>query len=93
MSGADTPDSDGNGASGDATHEGTTDEDYRWRWLATVFTGGYGLGYPLITFTYPFVQAPYPGAGIMAPLTLGWLACVVYIVGPENIKVAKSLRE
>lgn len=72
---------------------GTTDQDYRWKWLATLFTGAYGLGYPawLAGSTVLEYSISLDGA-TMGVLTLVWLACVVYIVGPETVKTAQSIR-
>lgn len=77
----------------DTDNGGTTDEDYRWKWLATVFTFFYGLGFP----TWVFFRPPLPvvqsvDGALMGLMTLVWLGCVVYIIGPETIKAAKDLR-
>jgi hypothetical protein len=81
------------GASGASSESGTTDEDYRASWLSTVFTLAYGLGFPVAVFASAWWGLGLPPGTLMGVLVLAWLGCVVYIVGPENIRAAKSLRE
>jgi hypothetical protein len=76
-----------------ATNGGTMDADYRWKWLSTVFVGVYGLGFP-VWVAVSSVSRGGIGVGglLMGALTIGWLGCVVYAVGPENVETAKGLQ-
>lgn len=74
--------------------EGTTNQEYRWKWLSTVYVLAYSLGFPAWVFGSSFFDyALNVDGALMGPLVLVWLACVAYVVGPETVKAAKALRE
>jgi hypothetical protein len=80
-------------ADAETTNAGTTDADYRWKWLSTVFVVVYGLGFPAWVAASSIAGYDIAVSGmLMSVLTLGWLGTIVYAVGPENVKAAKSLR-
>lgn len=68
---------------------GTTDSDYRWRFLSTLWALGYGFGFPAVLASPYAFDAP---GSVHAALTLAWGATVVYVIGPENVEAWKSLR-
>jgi hypothetical protein len=77
----------------DTTNGGTTDADYRWKWLSTVFVIVHGLGFPVWVTASSIVGYDISvGGPLLSVLALGWLGAVIYAVGPENVKAAKSLR-
>ena len=67
---------------------GTTETDYRWRWLSTIWALAYGLGFPAWALS---VGADI-GTGLMSAFVLAWGATVVYVVGPENVRAWRDLR-
>jgi len=72
---------------------GTTDADYRWQWLATIWALAFGLGFPTWALILrPLLDHYPPSAPIMASLLLAWGGTVGYIIGPENIKAWRDLR-
>lgn len=74
--------------------EGTTNEDYRWKKLSTIIVLGYGLGFPVWVMgsTIAHYSLSLDGT-LMSVLVLVWLACIIYAIGPENLKAAKELRD
>lgn len=78
----------------DTDNGGTTDDDYRWKWLSTIYVFAYGLAFPAWVFGSTLYGY---GLGIdgslMGIMVLAWLACIVYVVGPETVDAAKSLRD
>jgi hypothetical protein len=68
---------------------GTTDADYRWHYLSTLWSIIYGLGFPAALGYGLFENIP---SSAMAALIIAWGGTVVYIVGPENVKAWQSLR-
>lgn len=67
---------------------GTTDSDYRWRWLSSIWALVYGLGFPAWVGTHGLETHSV----VLAALVLAWGGTVVYIVGPENVKAWHELR-
>ena len=68
---------------------GTTEADYRWRWLSTIYALVYGLGVPAWVLTQGIDDV---GAVWSSALALAWGSVVVYIVGPENVRAWQELR-
>ena len=68
---------------------GTTEADYRWKWLSTIYAFAYGLGLPAVIFTRGTGDI---GAVWTSALLLAWGSTVVYIVGPENVRAWQELR-
>ena len=68
---------------------GTTEADYRWRWLSTIYALAYGLGVPAWVLTQGTADI---GAVWSSALALAWGSVVVYIVGPENVRAWQELR-
>jgi hypothetical protein len=67
---------------------GTTETDYRWRWLSTIWALAYGLGFPAwVLFAGVDVNVAVLGA-----LILAWGGTVVYVIGPENVRAWRELR-
>jgi len=81
MSADEADDVDGDG--------GTTEADYRWRWLSTIWALVYGLGVPAWLLTKGMGDV---GAIWSPALALAWGSVVVYIVGPENVRAWQELR-
>ncbi len=67
---------------------GTTEADYRWRWLSTIWALVYGFGYPAVLATVGLDVSEV----VMLALVTAWGGTVVYIIGPENVKAWKELR-
>lgn len=78
-----------------ADNGGTEESDYRWKWLSTLWSGFYGLGFPLWVFVdVPFLVPPEAVNGfLLGALLTGWGTTVVYIVGPENVKAWREFTE
>ena len=76
----------------DPEQVGTTNEDYRWKGLSTLWCLIYGLGFPFWIALSNFYGWGLPTWEVMAPLSLAWGGTVVYIIGPENIESWKKLR-
>ncbi|MFC5278646.1 hypothetical protein ACFPM1_07745 [Halorubrum rubrum] len=74
---------------GDESAAGTTEADYRWRWLSTIYAFAYGLGLPAWILTKGTADI---GAVWSSALLLAWGSTVVYIVGPENVRAWQDLR-
>lgn len=72
----------------DESTAGTTETDYRWRWLSTLWALGYGFGFP----AWVLATSVDVGAAVLGSLLLAWGSTVVYIVGPENVKAWQELR-
>jgi 4-hydroxybenzoate polyprenyltransferase len=72
---------------------GTTNEDYRWRWLATTWALGYGFGYPAWMAAVAASPIEYPPGTLQGAFVTAWLATVVYVIGPENIKAVKEMKK
>jgi hypothetical protein len=72
----------------DETTAGTTETDYRWRWLSTIWALAYGLGFP----AWALFAGGDVGATLLGALVLAWGSTVVYIVGPENVRAWRELR-
>jgi hypothetical protein len=68
---------------------GTTETDYRWKWLSTIYALVYGLGVPAWVLTHGTADI---GAVWSSALALQWGAVAVYIIGPENVRAWKELR-
>lgn len=68
---------------------GTTEADYRWRWLSTIYALAYGLGVPAVVL---FKGTADIGAVWSSALALQWGAVAVYIIGPENVRAWQELR-
>lgn len=67
---------------------GTTESDYRWQWLSTIWSVAFGLGFPAVVLAADAsVSAP-----VMASFLLAWGGTVVYIIGPENVKAWRQLK-
>ena len=66
----------------------TTETDYRWRWLSTIWVLVYGLGFP----TWALSVGVDVGAGLLSALILAWGGTVVYVIGPENVRAFRELR-
>jgi hypothetical protein len=85
-------------ATGDATQGDesdkavTTESDYRWKGLSTIFALLYGIGFPAWAVLLPLYGEPYPPGTLMGVLVLAWGGTVVYIIGPENVKAFKNLK-
>ena len=73
----------------DETTAGTTEADYRWKWLSTIYAFVYGLGLPAVIFTKGTADI---GAVWTSALLIAWGSTVVYIVGPENVRAWQELR-
>lgn len=73
--------------------DGTTDEDYRWRWLSTAFCLIYGLGLPSFYLVAAVMRWETPSAMVASILILVWGGTAVYIIGPENVKAFQKLRD
>ncbi|CAL92479.1 hypothetical protein BJ1_gp57 [Halorubrum virus BJ1] len=67
----------------------TTESDYRWRWLSTIYALAYGLGVPAWVLYHGTADV---GAVWSSALALAWGSVVVYIVGPENVRAWRELR-
>lgn len=67
---------------------GTTETDYRWRWLSTLWALVYGVGFPAWVATLGIETHSV----VLAALVTAWGATVVYIVGPENVRAWHELR-
>ena len=79
-----------NDASDDVDEDGgTTEADYRWKWLSTIYALVYGLGVPAWVLTQGMDDV---GAVWSSALALAWGSVVVYIVGPENVRAWQELR-
>lgn len=73
----------------------TTSEEYRHPYLSTIWSFGYGFGFPIWVFVSTVTPSTSPadiGGVLMGVLTLVWLATVAYIVGPETIRQARKLK-
>lgn len=68
---------------------GTTQTDYRWRWLSTIYALVYGLGTPAWVLTQ---RTGDVGAVWSSAVALAWGSVAVYIVGPENVRAWQELR-
>ena len=80
---------DTNDASDDVDETvGTTEADYRWRWLSTIWALAYGLGFP----AWALVVGVDVGAALLSALILAWGGTVVYVIGPENVRAWQELR-
>jgi len=66
----------------------TTETDYRWRWLSTIWVLVYGLGFP----AWVLALGVDVGAGVLSALILAWGGTVVYVIGPENVRAFRELR-
>ncbi|GAA0539694.1 hypothetical protein GCM10008994_13500 [Halorubrum ejinorense] len=66
----------------------TTETDYRWRWLSTIWVLVYGLGFPAWALTV----GTDVGAALLSALILAWGGTVVYVIGPENVRAFRELR-
>jgi len=66
----------------------TTETDYRWRWLSTIWVLVYGLGFPV----WALALGVDLGAGVLSALILAWGGTVVYVIGPENVRAFRELR-
>mgnify|MGYP006934457981 FL=1 len=66
----------------------TTETDYRWRWLSTIWVLVYGLGFP----AWALALGVDLGAGVLSALILAWGGTVVYVIGPENVRAFRELR-
>lgn len=73
---------------------GTTNEDYRWKGLSTLWSIVYGLGLPAYLIATQVLSAVeiLPGT-VLSVLLLAWGATVVYVIGPENVEAWKKLTE
>jgi len=80
----------GSNRDGDVDEEtaGTTEADYRWRWLSTIWALAYGLGFPV----WALVVGVDVGAALLSALILAWGGTVVYVIGPENVRAWQELR-
>lgn len=73
--------------------EGTTNEDYRWKKLSTIIVLTFGLGFPLWIMGSTIWNYSLSLDGtLMSVLVLVWLACIIYAIGPENLKAAKEIK-
>lgn len=70
----------------------TTNEDYRWRWLSTLWAIIFGFGFALWVFASSVFGFEYPPGTLMGVLTMAWGATVVYVIGPETVEQWKNLR-
>jgi hypothetical protein len=66
----------------------TTETDYRWRWLSTIWVLVYGLGFP----AWALAVGVDVGATLLSALILAWGGTVVYVIGPENVRAFRDLR-
>ena len=66
----------------------TTEADYRWRWLSTIWVFVYGLGFP----SWALAVGVDVGAALLSALILAWGGTVVYVIGPENVRAWRELR-
>lgn len=77
----------------ETTNGGTTEQDYRWKWLSTLYVLGYGLGFPAwLLGSALFDYSITLDGTVLGVMVLVWLACVIYVIGPENVKAAQQIR-
>lgn len=82
-----TSDTDGaeSGASG-----GTTDAQYRWKYLSSVVAGGLALGWPA-AIAFGGVDPSALDGGTWSALTGGWVLSVVYTIGTDTYRAIKQV--
>ena len=67
---------------------GTTETDYRWRWLSTIWALAYGLCFP----AWALFAGADVNVAVLGALILAWGGTVVYVIGPENVRAWRELR-
>lgn len=74
---------------------GATDADYRWEWLSTVVTITTIVSYTGIVVYNAFyqnIEITIPQSWFLV-YSLGYVSALIYALGPETVKFAKSLRK